>query len=109
MAGWALTAWYGYLAIIPQNHLNNVTAIGPARSNRRYECTIGATWLDMAIGVTIGGAFGKILSSLVSAPSLRLRQLSLSRRQLARESRRVTRTGSKGDQLPLSIGQLLLH
>ena len=33
MTGKAILAWYGYLAIMPQNHLNNVTVTGPARSN----------------------------------------------------------------------------
>ncbi len=38
MTGRVLLAWYGYLAIMPRNHLNNVTVTGLARSSRRYDC-----------------------------------------------------------------------
>ena len=37
MTGKAILAWYGYLAIMPQNHLKNVTVTGPARSVERIE------------------------------------------------------------------------
>jgi hypothetical protein len=33
MTGRVLSAWYGYLAITPQNHLRNVTVTGLARSS----------------------------------------------------------------------------
>jgi hypothetical protein len=36
----ALSGWYGYLAIMPQNHLNNVTVTGPALSSRWHDCSV---------------------------------------------------------------------
>ena len=41
MTGRVLLAWYGYLAITPQNHLRNVTVTGLARSSLQYDCTKG--------------------------------------------------------------------